>query len=152
MAITGHLIENKVMQIAESLLLPDLECVTMEGVLDWKMDLLTTYIHDSEIQAITAPPLISTIHKLPQHPLSLFHSVMSLPAVPWQRHLTVEILQLHAHKSSIHRLPYRTDWVDPITFKITPLHGPRRNTPFPTVRASFRVDLLLREIVYQAVA
>jgi hypothetical protein len=29
--------------------------------LDWRMDLLTTYTHDSEIHAITAPPLISTI-------------------------------------------------------------------------------------------
>jgi hypothetical protein len=36
------------------------------------MDLLATYTHDSELQAITAPPLISTIHKSPQHPLSLF--------------------------------------------------------------------------------
>jgi hypothetical protein len=36
------------------------------------MDLLTTYTHHSELQAITALLLISTIHKLPQHPLSLF--------------------------------------------------------------------------------
>jgi hypothetical protein len=36
------------------------------------MNLLTTYTHDSELQTITAPPLISTIHKSPQHPLSLF--------------------------------------------------------------------------------
>jgi hypothetical protein len=36
------------------------------------MDLLTTYTHDWELQAITAPPLISTIHKSPQHPLSIF--------------------------------------------------------------------------------
>jgi hypothetical protein len=33
---------------------------------------LTTYTHDSELQAITAPPLISTIHQSPQHPLSRF--------------------------------------------------------------------------------
>jgi hypothetical protein len=36
------------------------------------MDLLTTYTHDWELQAIKAPPLISKIHRLPQHPLSLF--------------------------------------------------------------------------------
>jgi hypothetical protein len=37
------------------------------------MDLLTTHTHDSYyVQVITAPPLISTIHKSPQHPLSLF--------------------------------------------------------------------------------
>jgi hypothetical protein len=41
------------------------------------MDLLTTYAHDSELQAITAPPLISTIHKSPQHPLS-FTSLLCL--------------------------------------------------------------------------
>jgi hypothetical protein len=39
--------------------------------LDWWMDLLTTYTQDSELQAITEPPLISTIHKSPQQPLSL---------------------------------------------------------------------------------
>jgi hypothetical protein len=36
------------------------------------MNLLTTYRHDSELQAITAPPLNSTIHKSPQHPLRFF--------------------------------------------------------------------------------
>jgi hypothetical protein len=36
------------------------------------MDSLTTYTHGSELQAITAPPLILTIHKSPKHPLSLF--------------------------------------------------------------------------------
>jgi hypothetical protein len=38
--------------------------------LDWWMDLFTTYTHDSELKAITAPPPIFTIHKSPQHPLS----------------------------------------------------------------------------------
>jgi hypothetical protein len=36
------------------------------------MYLLTTYTHDLELQSITAPPLISTIQKSPQHPLNLF--------------------------------------------------------------------------------
>jgi hypothetical protein len=57
-------------------------------------DLLTTYTHNSELEAITAPPLISTIHKTPQHTLSLFQPAMSSLAVPWQRLLTLKILQL----------------------------------------------------------
>jgi hypothetical protein len=40
-------------------------CVTVDGVLDWWMDLLTTHTHDSELQLITAPPLISTVYKSP---------------------------------------------------------------------------------------
>jgi hypothetical protein len=48
-----------------------MECDYRRGV-DWILDLLTTYIYDSELQAVTAPPLISTIHKSPQHPLSPF--------------------------------------------------------------------------------
>jgi hypothetical protein len=59
------------------------------------------------------------------------------PAVPWQRLLTDEVLQLHAFKSSpnggslptasfLHRLPCRTDSVVPIVFLRTPLHGPSR--------------------------
>jgi hypothetical protein len=35
------------------------------------MDSLTAYTHDSELQSVTAPPLISTLYKSPQHPLSL---------------------------------------------------------------------------------
>jgi hypothetical protein len=46
--------------------------VTIDGVLDCILDLLTTLQHDSELQVITAQPLISTIHKSPQHTLSLF--------------------------------------------------------------------------------
>jgi hypothetical protein len=44
--------------------------VTLDGVLAWILDLLTTYTYNSEIQVITGPLLISTIHKSPQHPLS----------------------------------------------------------------------------------
>jgi hypothetical protein len=30
------------------------DVVTIDGVLDWRSDLLTTYTHDSELQTITA--------------------------------------------------------------------------------------------------
>jgi hypothetical protein len=36
--------------------------VSLSGVLDWRLDLLTTYKHDTQLEAVTAPPLISTIH------------------------------------------------------------------------------------------
>jgi hypothetical protein len=68
--------------------------------LDWWMNLLTTYTHNLELQAITAPPLISTIHKSPQH-------LLCSPAIPWQWLLTMEILQLHVLKSYLHGLPCR---------------------------------------------
>jgi hypothetical protein len=82
------------------------------------MHLLTTHTHDSERQAITAPPLRSTIHKSPQHPLSLFQSAVSSPAVPWQRLLRVEILQLHTLNSSLQRHPYIVDLIAPVVFQL----------------------------------
>jgi hypothetical protein len=69
--------------------------------MDWILDLLSTYTHDSELEAITASSLISTIHKSPPHPLSLSQPAVSLPVVPWQRLLTVEILQLQALRPSL---------------------------------------------------
>jgi hypothetical protein len=39
--------------------------------LDCCIDLLTTYTHGSELQAVTAPPLISAVHRSPQHLLRL---------------------------------------------------------------------------------
>jgi hypothetical protein len=78
--------------------------------LDWWIYLLITYTYYSELQTITAPPLISTIHKSPQHPLSRFQPAVSSPAVPWLRFLTVEILHLHVLKSSLHSFPWRIDW------------------------------------------
>jgi hypothetical protein len=54
-----------------------LEYVTIDGVLAWILDLVTTHTHNLDVQAITAPPLISTIHKSPQHPVS-FSSLLCL--------------------------------------------------------------------------
>jgi hypothetical protein len=56
--------------------------VSIDGV--WiDIALMANNTHDSELQAITAPPLPSTIPKSPQHPLSLFQPTVSSPAVPW---------------------------------------------------------------------
>jgi hypothetical protein len=51
--------------------------VTMDGGLDWILDLLITLPHDSEVEVITAPSLISTLNKSPQHTLSLFQPAVS---------------------------------------------------------------------------
>jgi hypothetical protein len=75
--------------------------VNIDKVLDEISDLLVTYTHDLELLAITEPSLIYTIHKLPQLQLSLFQPAVSSQAVPWQRLLTVDILQLHALTSSL---------------------------------------------------
>jgi hypothetical protein len=64
--------------ICFNILLCIMVCHYRRGM-DWWMDLLTTCTHGLELQAITAPPPTSTIHKSPQHPLSLFH-----PAVSYQ--------------------------------------------------------------------
>jgi hypothetical protein len=91
--------------------------------LDWWIDLLTTYTHDSELQAVTAPPLISTIHKSPQHQLNILQPTVSSPTVPWQRLLTVEILQLHALNSCLHGTELTTDKAPDLSV-ITFRHGP----------------------------
>jgi hypothetical protein len=70
--------------------------------------LVSGFIDKSLLQVITTLSLISTCYKTPQHPLSLFQPAVPSPAVPWQRLPTVEILQLHALRSYLHRLPRRT--------------------------------------------
>jgi hypothetical protein len=57
-----------------------------------------------------------------------------------------------ALKSSLHSLPYWTDLVASVVFKATHRHGPRRDTPFPTIPLLLLVDSLLQERVYRAVA
>jgi hypothetical protein len=69
----------------------------------------TANLHNSQITTAPAKPLSS----------------LSSPAVPWQRPLTVQILQLHELKSSLHRLPYRTK-LEPCPLFITSRHGPHR--------------------------
>jgi hypothetical protein len=50
--------------------------------MDWILDLLTTWTHDWELHLTTVLSLISTIHKSPQHSLSLFKHAVSSPAIP----------------------------------------------------------------------
>jgi hypothetical protein len=78
---------------------------TIDRILNSILDLLTTYTH---LQALTTVSLISTLHKSRQHPLSLLQPAVSSPAVPWQRFLTVEILQFHAIRFYLRSLPCRT--------------------------------------------
>jgi hypothetical protein len=77
-------------------------------VSNWILNLLTTYTHASELQAITAPPLIFTIHKSPKPTLSFPQPAVSSSSFPWQRLLTAEVLQLHALRSFLHSHPCRT--------------------------------------------
>jgi hypothetical protein len=120
--------------------------------LNWWTDFLTTYTHVSELYAITATLLNSTIHKSPQHSQSRPNPAVSSLAVSWQRLLTVEILQLHTLKFSLHRLPYRTDFFAPIMLLINPRQGPIKKTTFPKVPLLLLIDSLLWERVYRAVA
>jgi hypothetical protein len=43
-----------------------------------------------------------------------FQPAVSLPAVPWQRFLTVEILQLHELRPSLHSFTCRTLWINSV--------------------------------------
>jgi hypothetical protein len=45
------------------LLTQNFMCVTIDRVLDWILDLLTTYTYDSKEQVITAPSLIYKLYK-----------------------------------------------------------------------------------------
>jgi hypothetical protein len=73
--------------------------MTIDGVVDWILDLLTTYTHNMELQVNTLNySNIANLHSLQSiraHAKSFQPSVSS-PAILWQRLLTVEILQLHA--------------------------------------------------------
>jgi hypothetical protein len=80
-------------------------CDSRRATLDCILDLLNIYRHYSELQEITAPSLISTNH---HSTCQVFLTAASSPADPWQRLLTVEILQFHALKSSRDSLSSRT--------------------------------------------
>jgi hypothetical protein len=71
--------------------------------MDCWMDLLIIYTHDAELQALITLSLIYTLYKSLDHELNLL-SLLPL-VVSWEQLLIVKILQLHALKSSLHRLP-----------------------------------------------
>jgi hypothetical protein len=92
------------------------------------LDLLATYTHDSELQAITAPPLITTALAKP-FPACCVFTCRSLVKVSNSGDYSAS-----ARKSSLnggflptvpflHSLLYRTNSVAPVVFLITPLHG-----------------------------
>jgi hypothetical protein len=139
----------------------------------WILDLLTPL---TELQAIIAPPLISTLYKSPQQPVCPSQPAVSYSAIPWQRFLTLDILQLLTLRSSYHSRPCRTlsnpNWQLPTAYyqfnysaissqsfpqtswdpHYTALERTRQKTIFPKMSLLFLVYSLQRESVYRAIA
>jgi hypothetical protein len=100
-------------------------CLMGFGLVNGFTDHLRTRLGTTSNYSTTA---LSTIHKLPQHLLSLFQPDVFSPAIPWQWLLTMEFLQLHALRSSLHSLPCRTQ-LNSLSSKppvITSQHRPHR--------------------------
>jgi hypothetical protein len=120
--------------------------------MDWILDLLTTCIHHSVLQVITAPLLISTIHRSPQHPLSLFQPSTSTSAAPYQRPLTVEILQLLAPTSLLAGEYPATELSHSPTNYFTSLHftslhsTPLHSTPLHSTQVNCRQHLTTQKV------
>jgi hypothetical protein len=108
--------------------------VTLDRVLDWILDLLTTYTYNLELQLITAPSLISTLYSSLEHTVSCSQSVSRRFLVMASNRGCTSAFGLKSSlncgslppASFLHRLPYRTDLVAPVVFLITPRHGPHR--------------------------
>jgi hypothetical protein len=71
---------------------------------------------------ITAPPIIFTTPKSPQHPLKILEHAVSSPAGPWQRLLTEQILQLQTLRFSVLGLP-QIKWGPSTSHNPMGLHG-----------------------------
>jgi hypothetical protein len=93
------------------------------------MGLLTTYIHHSELQAIAVPPLISTIHKSPQHPLSLCPACCVFTSRSLETGSNSRNSSTSRLKSFLHSLPSTTQLNQLCPLFITSLHGSHK-TPF----------------------
>jgi hypothetical protein len=88
--------------------------------LDWILVLLTTHTYDSEVQVITAPLLLSTTLKSPQHPLRLptccVFTSRSLVAASTSGDSSAFALKPTLNGGSLpmdfflHSLPYRTGY------------------------------------------
>jgi hypothetical protein len=57
--------------------------VSLDGVLDWILDLLTTLTHNSYLHLIIAPSLISTLYKSLENTLSPFPACSDSLVVAW---------------------------------------------------------------------
>jgi hypothetical protein len=103
--------------ISEQKLLPRCRCVRLKRDMVWKMDLLATYIHHSELQVITALSPLLTLYTLLQYPLSLIpaHCIFicrSLAKVSnrkdsWASRSLVLSSQLPVQNSDLNWLTYR---------------------------------------------
>jgi hypothetical protein len=80
-------------------------------------------------------PIISTIHKSIQQPLSLFQPAVSSPTVPWQWFLTVEILQLKRSGSmfTASRAELNSLSIQLSSLLVTSRQGPLRRHRSPTL-------------------
>jgi hypothetical protein len=111
--------------------------VIIDGVAIGELDLLTTSIHHSEIQVITALWLISTLYKSPQHQLSLFSSLLCLHQPfpgngfwQWRFFSFTRSGPFFSTTFADLNSQLTTNWVAQIVFKITPLHGQSRKHGF----------------------
>jgi hypothetical protein len=89
-------------------------CVTIDGV--W----IGEWIYWPLIHAPRDCKKLQHHSLSPQHPLSPFQPVVSSPDVPWQRLLTVKILQLHELRFDLHSLPYRNVWQLSLSLMLRP--------------------------------
>jgi hypothetical protein len=102
------------------------------------MDLLTTHTHDAELQAITAPSLISRIHKSPQHQLSFFPAC----CVFTSRFLATVSNSGDSSTSSAQVLSSQSPMQNPIELcllLITSKHGPHRKHGSPFVVSNYSI-------------
>jgi hypothetical protein len=103
-------------------------------VMDWWVDLLTTYTctRYSELQIITTLSLIYTIYKSPQHPLSLFTAGCLHQLLPgngfeeWKLFSFTCSCSIFTTSRAEFSSQLTTYCIAPVAFKITPRHGPRR--------------------------
>jgi hypothetical protein len=108
--------------------------VTLDGVLNWILDLLITYIHDSELKAITAT---ANLHK----PFSACCGFTSRPLLTASNSgdSSASVLKPSLNGCSLPTasflriLPYRTESDAPVIFVITRLHGPSRKHCFYSI-------------------
>jgi hypothetical protein len=90
--------------------------------LDWWVEILATYTHLSELQVITAPPLISRILKSPQHSIGLISACCAFTSRSLATAMTVVIfLFLCARRYSPANIPQLNYQLNYITISSKPL-------------------------------